>query len=462
MLCPKVPQAKGRPKYIREPACTQKQYPVIYLDPQLSIVEQLTHTNSTVANSMYWVVDPFTKVQPDFKFDYYPTQWDQQNVHVFADEDGNYRNIRLYPRGTFNKDYSLAEIENNSFEKLKQINTIGSLRPTWPVVHLQDVTKTELTNALQEAMNRGVPFLWTIDPDVRVEQCILDAGYLPQISNIDKVHVWQRINPHNSKTHSYGGLRLWPTNINVDALTTDAIRLNKIKNLQYVKQTGSTIKPYDIVFLSYHEPTAQSAYERLTARFSATWIKDVQGIFDAHKAAASSVNSKMFWVVDADADIADDFDFSYIPDVYDQEVVHVWASRNPITGLEYGYGGVKLFNTAQVRTATSWGLDFTTGLSTRFKAMPQVSCVTRFNTDSYSTWRSAFRECVKLTLKEDAESIERLDGWLHPVPDAFFRHDAKQGAEEGRAYALANKNNVEALAKINDYEWLYEQYNQTR
>jgi hypothetical protein len=411
---------------------------------------------------MYWVVDPFTKVQSDFKFDYYPTQWDQQNVHVFADEDGNYRNIRLYPRGTFNKDYSLAEIENNSFEKLKQINTIGSLRPTWPVVHLQDVTKTELTNALQEAMNRGVPFLWTIDPDVCVEQCILDAGYLPQISNIDKVHVWQRINPHNSKTHSYGGLRLWPTNINVDALTTDAIRLNKIKNLQYVKQTGSTIKPYDIVFLSYHEPTAQSAYERLTARFSATWIKDIQGIFDAHKAAASSVNSKMFWVVDADADIADDFDFSYIPDVYDQEVVHVWASKNPITGLEYGYGGVKLFNTAQVRAATSWGLDFTTGLSTRFKAMPQVSCVTRFNTDSYSTWRSAFRECVKLTLKEDAESKDRLDGWLHPVPDAFFRHDAKQGAEEGRAYALANKNNVEALAKINDYEWLYERYNQTR
>ena len=462
MLCPKVPQAKGRPKYIREPACTQKQYPVIYLDPQLSIVEQLTHTNSTVDNSMYWVVDPFTKVQSDFKFDYYPTQWDQQNVHVFADEDGNYRNIRLYPRGTFNKDYSLAEIENNSFEKLKQINTIGSLRPTWPVVHLQDVTKTELTNALQEAMNRGVPFLWTIDPDVRVEQCILDAGYLPQISNIDKVHAWQRINPHNSKTHSYGGLRLWPTNINVDALTTDAIRLNKIKNLQYVKQTGSTIKPYDIVFLSYHETTAQSAYERLTARFSATWIKDVQGIFDAHKAAASSVNSKMFWVVDADADIADDFDFSYIPDVYDQEVVHVWASKNPITGLEYGYGGVKLFNTGQVRTATSWGLDFTTGLSTRFKAMSQVSCVTRFNTDSYSTWRSAFRECVKLTLKEDAESNDRLDGWLHPVPDAFFRHDAKQGAEEGRAYALANKNNVEALAKINDYEWLYERYNQTR
>ena len=168
MLCPKVPQAKGRPKYIREPACTQKQYPVIYLDPQLSIVEQLTHTDSTVTNSMYWVVDPFTRVHPDFKFDYYPTQWDQNNVHVFADEDGNYRNIRLYPKGTFAKEYTLTEIENNSFEKLKQINTVGSLRPTWPVVHLKDVTKVELEGHLQDMINQGIPFLQTIDPDVSV------------------------------------------------------------------------------------------------------------------------------------------------------------------------------------------------------------------------------------------------------------------------------------------------------
>lgn len=92
--------------------------------------------------------------------------------------------------------------------------------------------------------------------------------------------------------------------------------------------------------------------------------------------------------------------------------------------------------------------------------MPEVSCVTRFNTDAYSTWRSAFRECVKLALKEDAESKERLDGWLSPNHDAEFSEEAKRGAEEGRAYALANRNDVEALARINDYEWLRNRYNQ--
>ena len=461
MLCPKVSQAKGRPKYVREAACTQKQFPIFNLDPQLDIIEQLTHTDSTVENSMYWVVDPFTRVNPDFKFDYYPTQWDQQNVHVFADEDGAYRNIRLYPKGTFaTTTLTSKDVANNSFEKLKQINTIGSLRPQWPVLHLQDVTKTELVTALQEFANQEVPFLWTVDPDVSVEQGMLDAGYLPDLLSINKIHVWQRQNPHTRKVHSYGGLRLWPTQKDYSQLTTDSIRLNKLKDIQYVKELGSTYEPYDIVFLSYKEEGATSAYKRLTARFPATWVKDVAGIFEAHKAAAQSGNSKMFWVVDADADILDTFEFGYIPDVYDQEVVHVWASKNPITGMEYGYGGVKLFNREQVINATSWGLDFTTGLSTRFKAMPEVSCVTRFNTDAYSTWRSAFRECVKLALKDDAESIERLDGWLHPVPDAFFRHDAKRGAEEGRAYALANRNDIEALARINDYEWLRNRYNQ--
>ena len=460
MLCPKVPQAKGRPKYIREAACTQKEFPILHLDPALDINEQLTHIDNAIENSMYWVVDPFTQVNPDFKFEYYPTQWDQQNVHVFTDEDGAYRNIRLYPKGTFAKSYTVEDIANNSFEKLKQINTVGSLRPRWPVVHLKDVTKAELVNALQESVNQGIPFLWTVDPDVSVDTSVLDAGYLPELTDIHKVHVWQRQNPHTSKTHSYGGLRLWPTARDYSDITTDGLRLNKIKNIQYVKEIGSTYKPYDIVFLSYKEEGATSAYERLTARFPATWVKDVAGIFEAHKAAAQSVNSKMFWVVDADADILDTFEFGYIPDVYDQEVVHVWSSRNPVTGQEYGYGGVKLFNREQVLNATSWGLDFTTGLSTRFKAMPEVSCVTRFNTDAYSTWRSAFRECVKLALKDDAESIERLDGWLHPVPDAFFRHDAKRGAEEGRAYALANRNDIEALARINDYEWLRNRYNQ--
>ena len=165
----------------------------------------------------------------------------------------------------------------------------------------------------------------------------------------------------------------------------------------------------------------------------------------------------MFWVVDGDADVVEGFDFSYIPDVYDQDVTHVWNSTNPVTGDTYGYGGVKLFNTNQVRGATTWGIDFTTGLGKRFKVMPEVACVTRFNTDAYSTWRSAFRECVKLATSTDADAQQRLGAWLNATEGDYWQ-SAVAGANAGNDYAGRNRGNTVALELINDYAWLEDQW----
>ena len=62
------------------------------------------------------------------------------------------------------------------------------------------------------------------------------------MDKVHKVHVWQRMNPHTEKTHSYGGLRLWPTVNDYSDLTSDALFLNKIKNIQYVRKPGCTYK----------------------------------------------------------------------------------------------------------------------------------------------------------------------------------------------------------------------------
>jgi hypothetical protein len=326
----------------------------------------------------------------------------------------------------------------------------------WPVIPV--TTKKEFVKAIDTHRESGINFVWSIDDDVKVDQNIIDQSFIPELSNVDSVHLWQKMN--RDKVHSYGGLRLWPTHRDYSDLTTDSLTKNKIKNIQYVKSPGSEIIPYEIVFISYREPFANQSYKHLTERFNAIRVKDVKGIFEAHKAAAEKVSTKMFWVVDADAIIDENFNFEYVPDIYDQKTVHVWNSKNPVTGMEYGYGGVKLFNTEQVREATSWGLDFTTGLSTDFKAMPEISCVTKFNTDAFSTWRSAFRECVKLTLKDDTESEQRLNAWLNPLPEADFSQDAKQGAQMGMQYALDNQENIKELDNINNFKWLGQYYRQ--
>ena len=147
---------------------------------------------------------------------------------------------------------------------------------------------------------------------------------MPEITNVDKIHSWQKQNSLNNKVHGYGGLRLWPTNIDLKSIKSEQLKLNRFKNLQYVKEIGSISKPFDVVYISYHEPFADKNFTKLQDHIRSTdstlkliWIRDVKGIFEAHKQGANRVQSKMFWVVDADAVIDQDFKFDYIPDVYD-------------------------------------------------------------------------------------------------------------------------------------------------
>ena len=439
----------GRPKYIKEIASTQKAYDVLHLNAKLDILEQLNGYHSST--KMYWAIDPWVELHPDFKFDMYPTQWDQDCVHVFMDHQGVHRNVRLVPAGY--QFESLEQITNNSYPKLKQHNIIASVTPQWSVYDLKKYTSKELQNIAQSETK---PWFFTVDFDVETTH---NLSYEPNINDQGKVHAWQRLNPHTGKVHSYGGVRLWPTE-HINNITTDNIKLNKIPGLRYVRQPLSAYKPYPIVLLSYHEERAQTAFDALLKRSdNVLWVRDIDGIFEAHKEAAKLArDATMFWVVDADAELTADFDFSYIPDVYDQETVHVWASMNPVTGSKYGYGGVKLFNTKQVSDSTSWGLDFTTGLSKRFKFMPEVSCTTLFNTSAYDTWRSAFREVVKLSVSTDPDAKYRIEEWLNPLADAEYGTDALRGAQQAQKFAQQNTNNLSELSKINDYEWLQKKF----
>ena len=127
---------------------------------------------------------------------------------------------------------------------------------------------------------------------------------------------------------------------------------------------------YDIVFISYQEPNADENYNKLKNRFSrAKRVHGVKGIHQAHIAAAKKCFTKMFWVVDADALIVDDFNFNYEVDEYNLETVHVWRSQNPINDLVYGYGGVKLLPRKLTINMDTSKPDMTTSISSKFKAV---------------------------------------------------------------------------------------------
>ena len=225
---------------------------------------------------------------------------------------------------------------------------------------------------------------------------------------------------------------------------------------------------YDIVFISYQEPSADENYTALKERFPmARRVHGVKGIHQAHITAAKKCFTKMFWIVDADAIIMDDFNFNYEVPEHQLDHVHVWRGQNPINDLVYGYGGIKLFPRKLTIDMDISKTDMTTSITNKFKAMPEISNITAFNTDPFNTWRSAFRECAKLNSKiinrqKNTETQERLNIWCTTGKDRLYGEYAVAGANAGATYGAQHKDNLTELYKINDFEWLKEQFNDTQ
>jgi hypothetical protein len=216
-------------------------------------------------------------------------------------------------------------------------------------------------------------------------------------------------------------------------------------------------RPYDVVFISYNELNAESNWEKLKKLAPrALRVHGVKGIHRAHIAAAKLVETPMLWVVDGDSIVKEDFNFELLLPDYDEDIVHVWRSQNPINGLEYGYGGVKLLPTDLTLNMDVNTTDMTMNISSKFKAVEEVSNITAFNTDPFTTWRSAFRECCKLAMIDDEESLVRLAVWCTESTD----ENATNGALAGKQYAQKNAANLAALSLINDFNWLQNQFNQ--
>jgi hypothetical protein len=222
---------------------------------------------------------------------------------------------------------------------------------------------------------------------------------------------------------------------------------------------------YDIVFISYQETNAEVNWNRLRERFPfAKRVHGVKGIHQAHIAAAKKCYTDMFWVVDGDAEVLESFHFNYHPAELDY--VYVWRSINPVNGLQYGNGGVKLLPRVMTEEMDITKPDMTTSISSKFKPVFEISNITAFNTDPFNTWKSAFRECCKLASRvidrqKTDETEERLNVWCNKwlsddIPNVVW---AVEGARDGREYGKKHAEDIEALKKINDFEWLKEQFN---
>jgi len=224
---------------------------------------------------------------------------------------------------------------------------------------------------------------------------------------------------------------------------------------------------YDVFFISYDEPNADVNWQRLL-KFApgARRIHGVKGILQAHQAAAKQSTTSSFFVVDGDAWVHDDWNFTaewfddiYLPYPYNNntvsDCVFVWSSINPYNGLKYGNGGVKLL--PQQHTLDHLGsVDVTTGISSCVMPLDWIACENRFAASAWTAWRGAFRECAKLSHGSVTASEDKLNTWTTTATGEYSRA-ILAGANAGKEYGLSNS----PIEMINDYAWLKERYEQT-
>lgn len=229
----------------------------------------------------------------------------------------------------------------------------------------------------------------------------------------------------------------------------------------------------DIFFLSYNEPFADDNFEILQMFApNAKRVQGIKGIFEAHQECARRSKTSHFYVIDADAIIEEEFTFKFTPDknkfVYETipetECVFVWRTYNPVNDLIYGYGGAKLFPKQKLIEASHWNVDMTTTIGATFVPKFQISNTTAFNTDPFNTWKSAFRECTKLSSSiipngDNTDNTYRLKVWTERGARRPYGEFSILGAKQGKDFGERYRNNSKILGKINDFDWLKEIFN---
>ena len=421
-----------------------------YINTYDEYLETVNNTNS----DMFWVI--WNDIEIDYDFDYYVPYYDyfHRNItHIFKNSE-YFDGLCLFSKNTT---ISKKEFDHRFFTNKKEVDLVVSK----PKIYDKFIIDS-YDDYLTAKSNSSTDMFWFIPKEVLVDDNFKFDLYFSHHNVVDRNmnHVFKNV---FRGEETYTGISLIPKN---KELSQKEITHRFLVEKKHHDIIASKLCPYDIVFISYNEPTADENFKNLKSKFPrAKRVHGVKGIHQAHIAAAKLADTCMFWVVDGDAEIIEDFVFDHEVSTYEKDIVHVWRSKNPINDLVYGYGGVKLLPTTMTLNMDTSKPDMTTSISSKFKAVKAISNITAFNTDPFNTWKSAFRECCKLSSKiidrqKNEETMHRLDVWCTLGYDRPFGELAIAGAKAGKEYGSANKDNLEALKKINDFDWLQRKFNE--
>ena len=233
----------------------------------------------------------------------------------------------------------------------------------------------------------------------------------------------------------------------------------------YISKNAKLIKssPMDIVFLSNGETGADENFnqlQRVTAGLANRVVRvdGVKGRVAAYHAAAKASNTPWLFTVFAKLRVNSGFDWSWQPDRLQLPKHYIFQAKNPVNGLVYGHQAMIAYNKKLTLANIGKGLDFT--MDDEHEVVDMLSGIASFNTDEWNTWRTAFREALKLRNDIDNEvSKTRLDTWL-TVGDGAFAQYSIDGAKHAVEYYEEVDGDFEKLKLSYDWPWLQAKFDE--
>ena len=387
-----------------------------------------------IRTEYFWVFASFLKLDK-FDFDYIPEQFEKDQMHVW---------YTTHPLGGLNQEGNILLIPTKQFkEQLKNLKFLRDYKdinyhaeldlwqPPCPRVYFK------LKSPVDD-YNKSDPmfYKWMINNDL---QGVYKPNFYPSFWEDVKLYSW-------GKTKD---IMLVPYKENIKQFYD----FDRTMHFDFEYD----VKPMDIIFISYDEPSAETSYNKLKEKYPrAKWSKGVQGRTLAYQAAAMMSETEYFFAVWPKLEIVDTFDFSFQPDRMKHSCHYIFNAKNPINGLEYGHGAVLLYHKWLTINNTRPGIDFT--LSQPHESVPILSAINHFNETSLMAWRTTFREVVKLNmLKPTVESRYRLKKWceLGTGKNADWVYKGSQDATE---FYTKNKDNPTELHKSYELDWLIEKF----
>lgn len=412
----------------------KSRYPKIkivrYVDNYLDTFKRIVNTTTS---EYIWITSSLCDYR-NFDFTWTPTPWQAEMIHVFGSES-------LLRGDTFYVHVPTFRAQMLDFEVLDFFNLVNYCRdqlvyrfyPEQVYYETDDLAKAimqhEFTGpyaAFVSDVNSSVadePSLWTSQDKV-----------ITSFNKKNSICVVPREAKNYIKTQVYD----YPYIRKVDGYWRSSDRM-------------------DVVFISNGEPDERKYYDhtRYHAGRGVKWVRGVNGRMAAYKQAAKESSTPWFFAVFAKLEVDKDFDWFWQPDYFQEPKHYIFNARNPLNGLEYGHQGMIAYNKRLVLETDVSGLDFT--LSKPHDSVPVLSGVAHFNQNPKMTWRTAFREVIKLKYFMDTaptlETQHRLKTWLSTAVGDYAEW-CLAGAADAVEYYESVNGEYDKLMLSYDWYWL--------